>query len=59
MSQECQETMQDNNNLRKRERTTNIDNDDKEEVDRIWESMEVVKTDSAKHSKESRKVRPI
>ncbi|KAK3718783.1 hypothetical protein QZH41_014033, partial [Actinostola sp. cb2023] len=55
LSQECQETMQDNNNLRKRERTTNIDDDDKEEVDRIWESMEVVKTDSAKHSKESRK----
>lgn len=54
MGQECEKEVKENNNLRKREGTVN---DDEDEVDKLWDSMEVIQTESRKHKKKSKQVR--
>jgi hypothetical protein len=52
LNEECDEKIKDGESLRKRDRTSD---DDDDEVEQLWENMEVVKTESVKRKKISKK----
>lgn len=51
LNEECDEKDKNSQSIRKRERT----NDEDDEVERLWDSMEVVETEKEKKKKKSSK----